>query len=258
MLKNDCLAIIRPLIKELDRVTSFHDLKALIEPILSKINFNNFAYISLNFSYEKSKIVMTNYPVEWEFFYKKNNYHRIDPIILEFNKINVPHRWIEVVNPNNLEDDQRKLFLEGKEYGVNYDFNSNISCPLHGPSGSFALMSFLPSSEKINITSISNAKYSLQLLAQIVHLKINDFIPKKKKNYYKKSELSAREIECLFWAALGKSAWETAKILNITENTVKKHLNNAISKLDCQSKTQAITKALLINEISLLNLSMFC
>ena len=36
-------------------------------------------------------------------------------------------------------------------------------------------------------------------------------------------KLSPRELECLKWAAAGKTAWETSIILDISEGTVKFH-----------------------------------
>ena len=47
--------------------------------------------------------------------------------------------------------------------------------------------------------------------------------------------MSPREMECLLWAAKGKSAWATAKILGISDATVKFHLGNVRSKLNVTS-----------------------
>ncbi len=37
------------------------------------------------------------------------------------------------------------------------------------------------------------------------------------------SDLTPRELEVLHWLAEGKTSWETARILECTEGTVKKH-----------------------------------
>ena len=55
--------------------------------------------------------------------------------------------------------------------------------------------------------------------------------------------VSARELDCLKWAAAGKSAWEASVILGISERTVRFHLNAAREKLDCTTTTQAVAKA---------------
>jgi DNA-binding CsgD family transcriptional regulator len=42
----------------------------------------------------------------------------------------------------------------------------------------------------------------------------------------------------------GKTAWEVGSILGITERTAVLHLSNAMRKLGCVNKHQAVLKAL--------------
>ena len=62
--------------------------------------------------------------------------------------------------------------------------------------------------------------------------------------------LSNPELECLKWAAEGKSAWETSMILGVSECTVKFHLSNARYKLHCVTTTQAVAKAISLRVIA--------
>jgi DNA-binding CsgD family transcriptional regulator len=55
--------------------------------------------------------------------------------------------------------------------------------------------------------------------------------------------LSPREIETLKWAAAGKSAWETGRILSISARTVECYLRNAEVKLRATNKAQAVAVA---------------
>ncbi|MEO1089072.1 MAG: LuxR C-terminal-related transcriptional regulator [Pseudomonadota bacterium] len=55
---------------------------------------------------------------------------------------------------------------------------------------------------------------------------------------------SSREREILSWCAEGKSNWAIARILDISENTVRFHLKNAFRKLDATSRSAAINAAL--------------
>lgn len=56
--------------------------------------------------------------------------------------------------------------------------------------------------------------------------------------------LSPREAEVLRWTMDGKTAWEVGGILGISERTVVLHVTNAMRKLDCVNKHQAVLKAL--------------
>lgn len=58
------------------------------------------------------------------------------------------------------------------------------------------------------------------------------------------SHISARERECLNWAAKGKTSWEISQILGVTESTIIYHLRNATRKLNAANRLHAVAKAL--------------
>jgi DNA-binding CsgD family transcriptional regulator len=55
--------------------------------------------------------------------------------------------------------------------------------------------------------------------------------------------LSPRELEVLDWLKRGKTSWDIAKILNISERTVNYHVNNIVQKLDVTNRLQAVFEA---------------
>lgn len=56
--------------------------------------------------------------------------------------------------------------------------------------------------------------------------------------------LSRREVECLRWAAAGKTTSEMARILALSEYTVNHYLNRATRKLDSVNRVQTVVKAM--------------
>ena len=56
--------------------------------------------------------------------------------------------------------------------------------------------------------------------------------------------LSPRESASLHWSAIGKTSWETARILGISESTVNFHLSNACAKLGVRGRRAAVVMAL--------------
>ncbi len=52
--------------------------------------------------------------------------------------------------------------------------------------------------------------------------------------------LTRRERQCLSWCAEGKSYWETAVILGITERTVSFHMEAVRGKLQAASNAHAV------------------
>jgi DNA-binding NarL/FixJ family response regulator len=55
--------------------------------------------------------------------------------------------------------------------------------------------------------------------------------------------LNDREVEVLTWVARGKTSNEIAKILGLTKRTVDFHTDNARTKLDAATRTEAVLKA---------------
>lgn len=55
----------------------------------------------------------------------------------------------------------------------------------------------------------------------------------------KNRDLTKREASVMEWVIKGKTTWEIAKILNISERTVKFHLTNTYAKLRVTNRTHA-------------------
>lgn len=54
--------------------------------------------------------------------------------------------------------------------------------------------------------------------------------------------LTPREIDCLYWASMGKTSWEIGKILGIAERTANFHLSNSYPKLRVCNRQAAVAK----------------
>ncbi|NOS78932.1 MAG: helix-turn-helix transcriptional regulator [Nitrospira sp.] len=56
--------------------------------------------------------------------------------------------------------------------------------------------------------------------------------------------LSPRELTVLLWMKEGKTNWEIAQILGLSERTIRFHVGGIFEKLDVTSRTQAVARAL--------------
>ena len=65
-----------------------------------------------------------------------------------------------------------------------------------------------------------------------------------RQNVAARIRLSERELECLSWSAAGKTAWETGKILDLSEWTVVYHLQKAKRKFGLTRKQEVIAHAM--------------
>jgi DNA-binding CsgD family transcriptional regulator len=65
------------------------------------------------------------------------------------------------------------------------------------------------------------------------------------------SRLSKREVECLRWAAIGKTDFEISAIIERSRATVRFHIHNASIKLDAVNRSQTVFKAAQLGYIGL-------
>lgn len=63
--------------------------------------------------------------------------------------------------------------------------------------------------------------------------------------------LTAREKEVISWAAVGKTAWDTSVILNISVETVNKIAASAMRKLNVHTRAQAVAESIRRREINI-------
>jgi len=63
--------------------------------------------------------------------------------------------------------------------------------------------------------------------------------------------LTERELTCLQWVAIGKTSWETGRILGLAERTINFHIQNACRKLGVHGRQAAITMALQTGQLGL-------
>ena len=65
------------------------------------------------------------------------------------------------------------------------------------------------------------------------------------------TRLSKREVECLRWAAIGKTDLEISMIMSRSRATVRFHIHNAATKLNAVNRSQTVFKAAQLGYISL-------
>lgn len=125
-----------------------------------------------------------------------------------------------------------------------YGYRNGIAMALHMPEGRhFMLGVDRDQALPVDSSELTRLVADLQLFA--VHAQdtaLRVLVPETLRP--EQPALTPRELEVLRWTMEGKTAWETGVLLNISERTTVQHLQNAMKKLKCNSKHQAVLKAL--------------
>ena len=119
-----------------------------------------------------------------------------------------------------------------------------IVVPVHMPFGQIGAVSFSPVNNGRNDLSKEFDLYADQLeyhARRFVtgYTRVTSQRPWIARN----CRLSKREVECLRWAAVGKTDVEISLILSRSCATVRFHINNAATKLEAVNRSQTVFKA---------------
>ncbi|MCJ2178732.1 helix-turn-helix transcriptional regulator [Novosphingobium album (ex Hu et al. 2023)] len=127
-----------------------------------------------------------------------------------------------------------------------------IGVPVHLPFGQIGAVSFNPlDRDKTDLSEdflrLSDALglYARTFIATYVQVmgSVQALPPE--------SRLSKREVECLRWAAIGKTDLEISMIMSRSRATVRFHIHNAATKLNAVNRSQTVFKAAQLGYISL-------
>ena len=130
------------------------------------------------------------------------------------------------------------------------DFRSRARCiaslviPVHLPFGQIGAASFGCKDRERSDLSREFALFADEL-GLYARTFISSYAKTARKHHWVPGgcTLSKREVECLRWAALGKTDKEIGMILSRSHATVRFHLNNASEKLNSVNRGQTIFKA---------------
>lgn len=129
-----------------------------------------------------------------------------------------------------------------------------IVVPVHLPFGQIGAVSFNPLDpdhvhleQEFLLYGDALGLYSRTFIATYVHVMgAMQALPSE-------SRLSKREVECLRWAAIGKTDLEISMIMSRSRATVRFHIHNASIKLNAVNRSQTVFKAAQLGYISLGN-----
>jgi len=182
------------------------------------------------------QVLITTYPVSWITHYFSNNYQDVDPILLHGSRSLLPLQWKILSRSNEQVAD---FFTEAREFGVG---KQGLTISVRGLKNDSALMSFNKNCSWADWQGFcSSSLPDLNFFAFLLHDKV--LANRSLDTMDSGGNLTIRETQALCWAARGKTAWETGKILGLTEKTVSFYVGNACAKLKVATKTQAVAKA---------------
>jgi DNA-binding CsgD family transcriptional regulator len=184
-----------------------------------------------------------NTPMAFELEFQDLGVARKDPVMQHCKRNTMPILW------------SQKTYLDHGaidlwEMQAQYGYRNGIAMALHLPDGKHFMLGVdrdqeLPA-DRVELTRLVADLQLFAVHAQDTALRVlvSEALQPERPS------ITPRELEVLRWTMDGKTAWEAGVLLGVTERTVIQHLQNAMRKLECNSKHQAVLKALRLGLIN--------
>jgi DNA-binding CsgD family transcriptional regulator len=222
----------------MQRARNLDELRVEMDRFAKAMGFENFAYVlTINGpSLKPQQHVISGFSREWLTHYVSQGYFKVDPVVEQAHKSSLPVIWEDHIFKDSKSD---AFWEDARAFGLRAGVSFTVQ-EQPGVRGIFSLARDKPLDLRgLDLAAlIGRAQMFASLLHQaVVRIDLPRLLPEHK------AVLTAREQECLKWAADGKTAWEIGQIVGITERTAVFHINNVIQKLGAANKTQAIVRA---------------
>jgi DNA-binding CsgD family transcriptional regulator len=232
------------MLEDLLTCTSEAQLRLALNKHVKQLGFDSWVYVASPNGRHTLPYFLSEYPPAWIDHYLEKGYLGIDPVVAHCRAHATPLLW----TPDGLVGEGKKrspaFFHDAADHGLKV----GISSPIHGLGCQWGLLSVAGTDQKSDPATKLHQLACVQLLATFAHEAGHHFAVAPGKATV---HLTARELECLRWAAEGKTGWEIGRLLGISERTVVFHVENAARKLDVFGRRQAVARAIALNLITL-------
>ncbi|OLP58734.1 hypothetical protein BJF93_18120 [Xaviernesmea oryzae] len=210
------------------------DIGAAFQHLVTKHRFRHYMVMSLPDPTVRqlSEVVMlTDWPSNMMRRYDAASLLSGSPIVQRLRRSTVPFLFDigTGLRQDSKAETSMELFTQAR-------IRRGIYIPVHDARGQCGAVSFGGDREPVDHEEIKVLTLaSAGLFAQLSDLRRGQMAAER---------LSRREIECLHWAAAGKTTLEMARILNLSEYTINHYLNRASRKLNTVNRVQTVAKAM--------------
>jgi LuxR family quorum sensing-dependent transcriptional regulator len=229
-------------IQDLDNRHCAESVSSAFQALIEQFGFSYFCIGSIKPDRDERGLVWaTSFKHPWFRHWVECEHIHVDPVIWRLKRNGDPFRWakLEEHHPGiqNMEvmDEAAEFGMrDGWSLAFRYGQRDIPAIAIGLGTPKFALA---PENET-----------ALHLAAVYCGLKLGEFAQRQPSI---SDLLSTRERECLRWVASGKTDWDISEILGISQQTVHKHVSNALKKLNAATRAQAVAVALTTRQITL-------
>lgn len=196
--------------------------------------------------------VLTTFPMKWVLRYSAKSYYKVDPLIQGITwfqrQANLPGTVRNLSADAGLSLEAKQFLRDCKVRGLGNLFLTVSVANAYGFRGVTQFSFDVDSADEPGL--IDGIRKRMTAVSTRLHNTLHgNRNPALAATAAKL--LTKREIDCLYWAANGKTDGEIGEILSIARWTVVTYLQNAKNKLGCSNRTSTVATALALGVIQM-------
>lgn len=183
---------------------------------------------------EFNSVINVSYSNDWLYTYGKNGYANVDPVLQSLLSSFKTQIWKQTYQKTS-SPKQVEFIEDARAAGLTHGITTGMLEPNRGFATFF---SFAGGDADSTQRYTALLEYLLPSLHHVLISNTHTPLSNRVKG------LSSREMTILLWMKQGKTNWEIARIVGVTERTVRFHIEGIFVKLDVSSRTQAVAVAM--------------
>jgi LuxR family transcriptional regulator, quorum-sensing system regulator CciR len=188
-------------------------------------------------------LFLHNYPAERATAYFEEQLFRYDPVFHACSCTNVGFAWDEIHTLIRITPRLQNVLDSCRAYG----FGEGYTVPAHIPGEPPGSCTFVT---EAGVPLPRHNLMAAQLIGSFAFQAGRRISGLAAKGYPSQTRLTSRQRDCVHWVARGKTDWEIAKILGISEETVTQHINLARKRYCVDRRTALAVRAIQDGQIS--------
>lgn len=179
-------------------------------------------------------MINVSYSNDWLYTYCQNQYATVDPVLRSLFSTFQTQTWNQTYSAVSSRK-QLEFIEDARSFGLT---NGITTGALDQNKGFATFFSFAGGDANGTARYRGILEYLLPYLHRVLIANTRAPLSNQAKG------LSPREMTVLLWMKEGKTNWEIARIVGVTERTVRFHIEGIFMKLDASSRTQAVAVAM--------------
>ncbi len=220
----------------ISKITNINDFEVSFYSAVRELGFSCYTIVSHIDLATDLGMTLSTYPPAWIEEVLAEKYYVNDPVLLATERSITPFFWSDLPNIIHLTRAHKRILAAARRAGV----EKGMSTPIHIPGEVSASVSFATRANTEPNPAILPAAYAVAVFGFDKARRLHNPQPV----VLAPVQLTSRQLDVISLIALGKSDWDIAQILGLSQTTVHTHVEDAKTRYGVKTRTQLVVHSI--------------